>query len=113
MEMINVMNTIPMVEGNNWWIGLLICAVTGIVSLILIFLFAKNNYEKASIVMAVMFILSFMIAKLSLILSSFYSPEKYECTIKDNVNATDFLNTFEIDSQRGDIYVVHLKEQDR
>jgi len=28
MDMINVMNTSPMVEGNNWWIATLVCVIT-------------------------------------------------------------------------------------
>ena len=111
MDMINVMNTSPMVEGNNWWIATLVCVIIGIISLILAF--ALGEYDTASLVMTILFILSFIVGLTSGVLSKNYIPEIYECTIKENIDANIFMETFIVDSQRGKIYVVHLKSNEK
>lgn len=106
MDMITVLNTIPATMpalGVQKVILLFICVV--VLASIFISIYFKDASPLMFLVMLVFFVPWYFIAGSS-------QPEKYECTINDGVTFADFSATFEVDEQRGEIYVVHLKEKE-
>lgn len=98
MEMINVLNTIP--ETNLMYVALFFI-LTAIISTIGMFVFQENLFTASVIVL--------MISVFGIIMSvSLSNPITYECTIKEDTKAINFLQTFTITEHRGDIYKVVL-----
>lgn len=107
MDMITVLNTIPEVIPNQNTLTILICIMIAFIVIpIIISIIIQDPAPLPIMIFIILFFVLYSDANK-------YRPEKYECTINNGVDFKQFSDIFEVDGQRGDIYVVHLKADEK
>lgn len=107
MDMITILNTIPGYE------GVLFSSILGWVVFTIGIIMAFWCFVTKEVFNGfISFLVFCLFATVCWGIGDSSEPEKYECTINDGVTFADFSATFEVDEQRGEIYVVHLKEKE-
>ncbi len=106
MDMITVLNTIP-AQGPEIFGGV----AFGLFALVLV-VFAVLVAKEDSTVSGIFVFFGALLGLGSFACFAKDEPVKYECTINDGVDFKAFTDTFKVDEQRGEIYVVRLKEKE-
>lgn len=109
MDGITVLNKIDIMKTPNLFIFV---AILGVVFLFILTFIAANTNNSSLVCIDVFLLFCLFIFVLCLAGGVFdkYSYTKYEVTIDNSVKITEFLDTYEVVEQRGDIWVIKDKK---
>lgn len=104
--------TIPAEQPMSYWILVAIFFIAfaffGIVFLVYAYLGSFENIVAASIMAAIVTLISFFAIKSHN--ANELSPERYAVTISDDVNMNEFVGNYTIVEQKGNVYIIEEKE---